>query len=117
MMSSIYLNCKNVYRKTEYPPKRSGSWTTGRRITGIYIQIKKEKKYVPAEYRADEMYIYFENRCREDTFAEYDKKMKGHNIGIRNVRMMMEAMNGKCEVIQEEKTFRECLGFRWYKEY
>lgn len=101
----------------EYSPKRSGSWTTGRRITGIYIQIKKEKKYVPAEYRADEMYIYFENRCREDTFAEYDKKMKGHNIGISNVRMMMEAMNGKCEVIQEEKTFRECLGFRWYKEY
>ncbi len=94
--------------------RKLDDWTEDSRNT--YIQIKKEEKYVPAEYRTDEMYIYFENRCREDTFTEYDKKIKGHNIGIRNVRMM-EAMNGKCEVIQEEKTFRECLGFRWYKEY
>ncbi len=94
--------------------RKLDDWTEDSRNT--YIQIKKEEKYVPAEYRTDEMYIYFENRCREDTFTEYDKKIKGHNIGIRNVRMM-EAMNGKCEVIQEEKTFRVCLGFRWYKEY
>ena len=78
---------------------------------------RQEPVLIWDEYGAGEMHLLFENRCREDTFSEDHKSAEGYRIGIRNVRMMMEAMSGKCDVARDGKIFRICLGFRWYKEY
>lgn len=62
------------------------------------------------EYDADEMCITFENA--------YDYKNKGrdsYSIGIRNMKMMMKEMGGKCEVILDNEHFRICLRFRYKK--
>ncbi len=70
------LKLHNIYRKTEYPQeiRKLDDWKEDSRNT--YIQIKEGRKICCLRVPEDEMYIYFENRCREDTFAEYDKKMK-----------------------------------------
>ncbi|MCI8571254.1 MAG: HAMP domain-containing histidine kinase, partial [Lachnospiraceae bacterium] len=62
------------------------------------------------EYYADEMCITFENVC-----GQKNSSMDSYNIGIRNVKMMMEEMGGKCEVVQDREQFRICLRFRYKK--
>ena len=62
------------------------------------------------EYYADEMCITFENAC-----GQKNSGMDSYNIGIRNVKMMMEEMGGKCEVVQDRERFRICLRFRYKK--
>lgn len=62
------------------------------------------------EYYENEMCITFENAsdCKKSGMDSY-------SIGIRNVRMMMEEMEGSCEVIQNKDNFRICLRFRYKK--
>lgn len=62
------------------------------------------------EYYTDEMWITFENACGRGNSA-----MDSYSIGIRNVKMMMEEMGGKCEVVQTREQFRICLRFRYKK--
>lgn len=62
------------------------------------------------EYYADEMCITFENAC-----GQKNSGMDSYNIGIRNVKMMMEEMGGNCEVVQDREQFRICLRFRYKK--
>lgn len=62
------------------------------------------------EYYADEMLITFENACGQEK-----NDMDSYSIGIRNVKMMMEEIGGKCEVVQKREQFRICLRFRYKK--
>ncbi len=57
-------------------------------------------------YPVGEVCVYCENLCLRES-----RNTGGYNIGIRNIRMMMEAMGGKCDVIQEEEKFRIGLRF------
>lgn len=63
------------------------------------------------EYHADEMCITFENTCDCKSGGG-----EGYSIGIKNVKMMMEEMDGSCMVMQNDKHFRICLRFRYKKE-
>lgn len=62
------------------------------------------------EYYADEMCITFENAC-----SHGDSRRAGYSIGIKNVKMMMEEMEGNCVVVQNREQFRICLRFRYKK--
>lgn len=63
------------------------------------------------EYYEDEMCITFENACISN-----NKDKDSYSIGIRNVKIMMMEMNGRCEVIQTQEKFRICLRFRYKKD-
>lgn len=62
------------------------------------------------EYHTNEMSILFEN-----PYINSNNNTDGYHIGIQNIKMMMNEMNGKCEVIQNEQVFCVCITFQ-YKE-
>ncbi|MCI8299880.1 MAG: HAMP domain-containing histidine kinase [Lachnospiraceae bacterium] len=63
------------------------------------------------EYYEDEMCIAFENACIN---GNVDKD--SYSIGMRNVKMMMMEMDGRCEVAQTQEKFRVCLRFQYKKD-
>lgn len=71
----------------------------------------KEPVLIWDAYGEGEMRMMFENACmagNEDTDS--------YSIGIRNVKMMMLEMGGRCQVTQTRERFRLCLRFRYKKE-
>ncbi|MEY8392317.1 sensor histidine kinase [Lachnospiraceae bacterium] len=63
------------------------------------------------EYYEGEMCITFENAC-----TNHNGDTDSYNIGIRNIKMMMMEMNGRCEVIQTPERFQVCLRFQYKKD-
>lgn len=63
------------------------------------------------KYYENEMRITFENSCICDN-GDTDS----YSIGIRNVKMMMLEMGGRCEVMQTQERFRICLSFQFKKD-
>lgn len=57
-------------------------------------------------YTEKEARLSFENICRI-----LDKKEESTNIGLRNIKNMMDSMNGKCEVENDGKRFKVTLKF------
>ena len=55
--------------------------------------------------------ITFENAC-----TNHNGDTDSYNIGIRNIKMMMMEMNGRCEVIQTPERFQVCLRFQYKKD-
>ena len=62
------------------------------------------------EYYEDEMCITFEN-----AYKYQNNDRDSYSIGIRNIKMMMKEMGGKCEVVQDKGHFRICLRFQYKK--
>ena len=63
------------------------------------------------EYYENEMCITFENAC-----INHNVDTDSYSIGIRNVKMMMMEMDGRCEVTQTQEKFRVCLRFQYKKD-
>lgn len=81
-------------------------------ISSNILKYADEKKTISIwnEYHTNEISILFENH-----YINNKNNDDGYHIGIQNIKMMMNEMGGKCEVIQKEQTFCVCITFQ-YKE-
>ncbi|KIR03261.1 Two component system histidine kinase [Lachnospiraceae bacterium TWA4] len=78
-------------------------------LSNILKYADKDQEVIMAMiYKSHEVGISLEN-----TIKESKKLSEKTGIGLMNVQMMMEKMNGRLEVIEKDSTFKVIL---WFKE-